>query len=132
GAQILLRKTPVGKVAYVPRGPVIAPGHDDLLADFCVALHRAARDLGAFCLTIEPSWCDDPRTMARMRSLGFRRSRSTLPRSTRVLDLRPAVRHLGAALSPQTREKIALASRRGVEIGSEDAAGLSVLFDLLR
>src|SRR5207248_937461 len=71
GAQILLRKTPFGNVAYVPHGPVVAPGQEEQLSDFCAALHHVARDLGAFCLTMEPAWADEPGALVRFQSLGF-------------------------------------------------------------
>jgi lipid II:glycine glycyltransferase (peptidoglycan interpeptide bridge formation enzyme) len=132
GAQILFRTTPLGKLAYVPRGPVLAPGQEELLPELLAALHRFAREQGAMALKIEPDWPDNLGMSNRLRAMGYRPAPAMQPRSTTVLDLTDDDRRLRAALSPRTRHNVGYATRRGVEVTWEDAASLPVFYDLLQ
>lgn len=131
GAQLLVKQTPVGPIAYVPRGPVVAAGHESLSPDFLEELHGLARERGAFCLKIEPEWTDD-RAFERLQILGFRPSEAVQPRTTILLDLRADSRELAAGLSTRTRYNVGLAARRGVVVERSDESGLDAFYDLLR
>jgi lipid II:glycine glycyltransferase (peptidoglycan interpeptide bridge formation enzyme) len=119
-------------VAYVPRGPILAAGQEEILPDVLAALHRIARDHGAFHLKIEPEWADDLQVARRLRALGFAPARSVQPRSTLVLNLKRDPRELAAALNPRTRYNVGLAARRGVVVGIEHENALPDFYELLR
>ncbi len=130
-AQVLFRWSPLGQIAYVPRGPVITPGGEAALADFLAELHRLARQRGAFFLKIEPELPNDRSLDARFRTLGFQPAEPVQPRSTLLLDLRTDEHQLLAQLNPRTRYNVGLATRRGVSVQITSENDLPVFYQLL-
>lgn len=118
-AQLLVRRTPLGTVAYVPRGPLFGPD-PRANAGLLRALHDLGREEGAVFLKIEPP-TDDPALAAWLQAQGFRPGAPVQPQRTLIVDLRPAPDQLAARLHPKTRYNIGLARRRGVTVrlGSE-------------
>jgi peptidoglycan pentaglycine glycine transferase (the first glycine) len=113
--QALLRPTPFGKLAYVPRGPALADGA--ALSSFLPLLHRACRQAGAFMLKLEPPWPDAPEAVASLRAQGFRRARRSIqPSATVLVDLSGSEEDWLRRMHPKTRYNIRLALRRGVQI----------------
>ncbi|MHB1132445.1 MAG: lipid II:glycine glycyltransferase FemX [Chloroflexota bacterium] len=125
GAQLLLRATPLGAVAYVPRGPLSDPADRELTDAVFTAVHRAARRAGAFFLKIEPDWPHSPALESELRARGFRPGAAVQPRSTIVVDLTPAPEALLARVSRHTRYNVRLAERRGLrcQVGGEADLG---------
>jgi len=148
GAQVLFRQLPVFSLAYVPRGPMVAPSAAAAPALFA-ALHREARRRRAIFLKIEPNLPEDEapsRLSSRnggrdgasdetafLTSLGFRPSAQRVqPRTTIVVDLTPDLATMAARQKPKWRYNIGLAARRGVTVRQGSAADLPVFYALLQ
>ncbi|MFQ6058126.1 MAG: lipid II:glycine glycyltransferase FemX [Anaerolineae bacterium] len=133
GAQVLLRKLPLGCLAYVPRGPVLAPDDREVLALLLPTLHQVARREGAIFLKIEPNWEDDPALGHLLEEHGFRPSPQTIqPRTTLVLDLTADLDDLLARMKPKTRYNIRLAERKGVVVREGREEDLPAFYRLLQ
>ena len=122
GAQVLFRAPRPGiplRVAYVPRGPLLAL--DDLTAAgaaLLAGLHAYCRRHQAVFLKIEPDLPASPRAVRTLQAAGFRPAQRVQPQRSITLDLRPEAPEetLLAAMKPKTRYNIRLAQRRGVRV----------------
>jgi len=132
GAQILLRRLRAGTVAYIPRGPVLAPGDTTRLATLLAEVHRVARGQGAIFLKVEPPWEDDPGLTTWLESLGFRPGQTVQPRSTICLDLAPALDDILAQMKSKWRYNIRLATRKEVQVRAATEADLPAFYSLLQ
>lgn len=132
GAQMLLRSTPGGTAAYVPRGPVIAPD-DDALPALLNALSDAAQDRDAIFLKIEPDWPDDSTSVQQLEALGFQHSDQTIqPRSTIILDLQPDEDEIMMGMKSKWRYNVRLAGRKDVEVQrATTEEDLAAFYDLM-
>lgn len=123
-AQILFRAVPrlplPVSIAYIPRGPLLAPGSDPSVeAPFWRTVHSVARKQGAIFLKVEPPVeIASPEQKADldhlMQSLGFQSAGRLQPARTMVLDIDKSEEDLLAAMKTKTRYNIRLAGRRGV------------------
>jgi lipid II:glycine glycyltransferase (peptidoglycan interpeptide bridge formation enzyme) len=126
GAQILFRPLPggLGRLAYVPKGPVVDWAEKGQIEQLMAAFDQAARSQGAIALTVEPDLPDEPAHAERLRALGFRASSlpSVQPRHTLIIDITPDEEDILLAMKSKTRYNIRLARRRGVTVrhGSEE------------
>lgn len=130
-AQVLIRQTPLGTIAYVPRGPLLSaetPGEAGAVLE---GLHTVARDEGATFLKIEPEIRNSPEAQRFFLAQGFRPSEEIQPRSTLIVDLRGGVETLRSRLSTRTRYNVGLATRRGVTVVQGGAADLPSFYQLL-
>jgi lipid II:glycine glycyltransferase (peptidoglycan interpeptide bridge formation enzyme) len=129
-ALVLWRSLPAGqRLAYVPRGPIVAGASDLPLAlERLAALARSRR---ALFLKVDPEISEEAGRDA-MRRAAFRRAPDIQPViATLELDLAPDEDALLAGLEKDTRWGIRQAEKRGVAI--RDAAGepdLKALYDL--
>lgn len=134
GAQVLYRRLPpgLGRLAYVPKGPLMDWADAGQTAALLAALDRAARSRGAVALTVEPDLPDEPLHRERLRALGFRPSpfESVQPRRTLVVDIAPAEEAILAAMKSKTRYNVRLAARRGVTVRQGGAADLPAFYAL--
>ncbi|MCX6022710.1 MAG: peptidoglycan bridge formation glycyltransferase FemA/FemB family protein, partial [Chloroflexi bacterium] len=130
GAQALWRRTPLGPLLYIPRGPFLTPDADEeLLADVLYELDGFAREIGAVALKVEPN-AADPGALPR---LGFRRSgQSAQPLATLVVDLTPDEASLSARLDRGARYNIGLARRKGGVIQTAGMDACDSFYTLLR
>jgi len=130
GAQVLFRQLPVFSLAYVPRGPMMAPSAAAAPALFA-ALHQEARRRRAIFLKIEPNLPEDEAVF--LTGLGFCPSAQRVqPRTTIVVDLTPDLATIAARQKPKWRYNIGLAARRGVTVRQGSAADLPVFYALLQ
>ncbi|MFP4322954.1 MAG: lipid II:glycine glycyltransferase FemX [Anaerolineales bacterium] len=122
GAQMLLRRWPLGKLAYVPFGPVVdwaQAEHIDVLMD---ALHRAAQAHGAGFTLFEPGF-DVPQ--ATLRAAGLSPSPHTIqPPNTILLTLDDEAAIL-KRMNQGTRRNIRKAEKAGVTIREATRADLA-------
>lgn len=135
GAQILFRNLPfgLGRLAYVPKGPMM-DWTDATQAEHLInALDQAARSEGAIALTIEPTMRDTPSHREQLRSLGFHPApfSAVQPRRTLVVDLSQDEDDILMAMKSKTRYNIRLAGRKGVSIREGKREDVSVFTDLL-
>lgn len=129
GAQVLFRRTPLGQMAYVPRGPVMSTGGLEKMAELVKAVDERARKRGAFLITMEPNEFAPP----DLRSLGFvPAARSIQPRTTIHVDLSPDLDVISKRQLPKTRYSIRTANQRGVKVRTGDIDHLPAFYELLR
>ncbi len=132
-AQVLLRRLPYRKLAYVPRGPVFGPEGEEAAQTLLDALHRAARRQGAMALKVEPAWLDGAEAADWWTGHGFRASPQTIqPRRTIVVDLRPSEEAILGQMKPKWRYNVRLAERKEVSVRQGTAADLGAFNALMR
>ncbi|HYM51352.1 MAG TPA: peptidoglycan bridge formation glycyltransferase FemA/FemB family protein [Candidatus Limnocylindrales bacterium] len=104
---------PRSTIAYVPRGPAIAPS---AAAEVLAELEARARRARDMVLRIEPQVpAGDPMTQALTRRR-FQPGEPVQPHATRLLDLTPEPEALRAAFKSKTRYNLSLAERKGVVV----------------
>lgn len=113
-AQVLWRRTPLGTVGYVPRGPVAhSDSTGDALAALLARIHASAQARDAVFLKVEPN---SAATIA-FAVHGFRRSEQTLqPKATLRVTFDGGLDAVLARMHPKTRYNIRLAARKGVQV----------------
>ena len=120
GAQILTRRLPagIGRLAYVPKGPLVDWDDHEQIATLLPLLDRAAQAQGAIALTIEPDLVDAPAHHDRLQTLGFSPSalNGIQPRRTIVVDISGSEDDILAAFKSKTRYNVRLAARKGVTV----------------
>jgi len=135
GAQILFRNLPfgLGRLAYVPKGPMVDWTNATQAESVVNALGRVARSRGAVALTIEPTMQDTRWHREQLHSLGFRPApfSAVQPRRTLVVDLSRDEDDILMAMKSKTRYNIRLAGRKGVSVRKGDRADVRVFTDLL-
>ena len=135
GAQILFRRLPagVGKLAYVPKGPLLDWSNQEEREQMVAALDRVTQEQGALALTIEPNLPDEPTHRERLRALQFQPApfSAIQPRRTLVVDLRPDEDDILMEMKSKTRYNIRLAGRKGVIVRHGDADDVATFNDLL-
>ena len=128
GAQVLYRRLPggLGRLAYVPRGPLVDWENPEMVAALLEELEAAARARRAIALTVEPDLPDERRHREQLAALGFIPSplRSVQPRRTIVVDLSGDEAAILAAMKSKTRYNIRLAARKGVTVREGTEADL--------
>lgn len=128
-ALVLWRRLPLGgRIAYVPRGPIVTDGD---LAPALGYLAEHARMERALFLKVDPEVTPDAAAEA-LRLAGFRRAADIQPvLATLELDLGPDVETLRAGLEKDTRWSVRQAEKRGVAIRIATAdADLRAFYDL--
>jgi peptidoglycan pentaglycine glycine transferase (the first glycine) len=134
GAQILFRRLPfgLGRLAYIPKGPLVRWEDPSETERTLAALDRAARARGAIALAIEPDLADTPALGQQLQSLGFLPGATTIqPRSTLLVDLTPEEQALLAEMKSKTRYNIRLSGRKGVAVRQGGAADVDLFYDLM-
>lgn len=115
--QLLLFDTGTRVFTYVPRGPVCDPDDPELaelLTDAAVAISHAS---GADFIRIEPQWTFDAALAEHFESRGWIRTAQSimLPR-TILVDLGPDLDAVWSRFRSNTRNRIRLAEKLGVEL----------------
>jgi lipid II:glycine glycyltransferase (peptidoglycan interpeptide bridge formation enzyme) len=143
GAQVLTRRLPagLGRLAYVPKGPLVDWADEEQVSALLAALDHTARSQGAIALMVEPDLPDEATHRERLRSFGLRPSPlgSLQPRRTIVVDISPdedaVLRTIVVDISPdedavlaamksKTRYNVRLAGRKGVTVRDATEADL--------
>jgi lipid II:glycine glycyltransferase (peptidoglycan interpeptide bridge formation enzyme) len=129
-ALVLWRALPADqRVAYVPRGPIVADATQ--LPAALDALGTHARERGAIFLKVDPEL--DPAVASEsLKHAGFHRGQDIQPvLATLELDLSAGENELLAALDKDTRWSVRQAEKRGVEIReANEETGLRTLYEL--
>ncbi|NLF00627.1 MAG: aminoacyltransferase, partial [Anaerolineales bacterium] len=134
GAQVLFRRLPagLGRLAYIPRGPLVDWNDEALTARLFDAVSVEARAGGAIALMVEPELPDDPVQCERMQALGFRAAPVTIqPPRTIVVDIAGDEQAVLANMKSKARYNIRLAERKGVTVRPASEADLPAFHDLM-
>jgi peptidoglycan pentaglycine glycine transferase (the first glycine) len=135
GAQMLTRRLPagLGRLAYVPKGPLVDWQDEAQVTAMMTTLDRAARAQGAIALTIEPELSDESAHRERLQTLGFAPSPlgSVQPRRTIVVDIAPDEDTILAAMKQKTRYNVRLAGRKEVAVRESTEADLPAFHALM-
>jgi lipid II:glycine glycyltransferase (peptidoglycan interpeptide bridge formation enzyme) len=120
-------------MAYVPRGPIVAPGDEAGLAHALEALAALARERGAVLLKVDPELTPEEASGPLSRA-GYRRGPDVQPvLATLVIDLTGDPDAIMAALEKDTRWSVRQAAKRGVEVREvADDPSLRAFYDLYR
>jgi peptidoglycan pentaglycine glycine transferase (the first glycine) len=118
-AQVLFRSPlpsfPYLTIAYVPKGPILDFGNQEISEALLSAIHRLAHRKRAILLKIEPELPYSPALVRQLQACGFRPSQQTIqPRSTIHIDLRAELDEILARMKSKTRYNVRLAGRREV------------------
>jgi peptidoglycan pentaglycine glycine transferase (the first glycine) len=135
GAQTLTRHLPagLGRLTYVPKGPLVDWEDEAQVAAMVNALDRVARAQSAIALTIEPALPDADAHRKCLHTLGFSPSPldSVQPRRTLVVDIAPDEDAILAAMKQKTRYNVRLAGRKGVMVREASEADLPAFHALM-
>ncbi len=124
----------LGRIGYVPRGPVVDWDDEANAAAALNALQTLGHHLGVFAIVVEPDLLDTPADHRLLAQLGLKPAPfSVQPRRTIWvnLDVDEEVDIL-AAMKPKTRYNIGLARRRGVTVRAGGVEDAPVFYRLLR
>jgi peptidoglycan pentaglycine glycine transferase (the first glycine) len=136
GAQVLFRSLPPSfpylSIAYVPKGPILDFGNQEISEALFSAIHRLVRQKRAILLKIEPELPDSPALVRQLQSCGFRPSQQTIqPRSTIRIDLQADPDEILARMKSKTRYNVRLAGRKGVMVREGTADDLPIFCRLM-
>ena len=132
-ALVLWKDAPLGqRIAYVPRGPIVAPGDSRGLLQALTRLAEIARERRAVFLKVDPeleaSFAGEP-----LRAAGLVRSSQDVQPvlATLELDVGPDEEALLAAMDKDTRWSVKQGPKRGVSVSEvSDDAALRAFYDL--
>jgi len=129
GAQILTRSLPVwGRIAYIPKGPVVAPGRADVMEQLYDTIEQVAHAKQYLLLSIQPPVAE-PVYLTPLRTRNFKPSHFDLTPSTTVLvDLAQSDDEILAQMRRSTRYNVRLASRKGVQVRERNQDDLPLLY----
>ena len=132
-ALVLWRDALAGQcIAYVPRGPIVAPGDSAGLLRALTGLADLARERRAIFLKVDPE-LESAFAAEALRAAGFARSPQDIQPvlATLELDLAPDEDALMAAMDKDTRWSVRQAPKRGVSVREvSDDGGLRDFHDL--
>lgn len=132
-ALVLWRDALAGqRIAYVPRGPVVAPDDSAGLGRALERLADLARERGAVFLKVDPELTPEFAGPS-LQAAGFVRSAQDIQPvlATLVLDLGPDEDALMAAMDKDTRWSVRQGPKRGVSVKEvSDDEGLRAFYDL--
>lgn len=132
-AQVLLRDLPLGRMAYVPKGPVAGPEDQATWEQLLGMLRDYARTQRAAFLKVELDAEGKPALAELLVNEGFRPSDHTIqPRSTIVISLDEDEDEILMRMKSKTRYNIRLAERKGVTVREGQEEDLSLFYRLLQ
>jgi lipid II:glycine glycyltransferase (peptidoglycan interpeptide bridge formation enzyme) len=140
GAQILFRSAALGlaKLAYIPHGPLVDWQDKEQIEVLFSQIDMAAYKHRAGILKMEPfvwqeempsdKWNDIQRTLGRNLVTGD----TIQPPSTMIIDLRPTLDEILAAMKSKTRYNIRLSARKDVVVREGTIDDISTFNELMQ
>lgn len=123
GAQIIYRSAALGlvKFAYIPHGPLVDWDDEEQARVLFNQIDQSVYQRGATILKIEPLLWQEDWPPARWQAIcdrhDLRLNTDTIqPPNTIMVDLRPSLDEILAAMKQKTRYNIRLADRKGVSV----------------
>jgi lipid II:glycine glycyltransferase (peptidoglycan interpeptide bridge formation enzyme) len=132
GAQMLTKRLPVlGRIGYVPRGPVLSSGHPELARAVVGELHRVARSRRMLFLVAQPPGGNEA-VAGALRESGFLPGRlEVAPTATLLLDLAADLEDILARMKPDTRRVLRRFSEGRVQVRDGTEGELDTLHRFL-
>lgn len=134
-AQVLIRRPlpfGFGKVAYVPKGPVLNYADSALLGQMLDALVGLAANHHVLALKVEPEVVEPTRLGEELRRRGWRDSAPVQMRSTIWVDLSSSEDTILARQKQKTRYNTRLAQRKGVSVSCGTVSDLGAWYAMFR
>jgi lipid II:glycine glycyltransferase (peptidoglycan interpeptide bridge formation enzyme) len=133
-AQVLLRPLPygLGRLAYVPKGPVLDWGDAGLVRHIVEALGELAAQHRVISLKIEPEVRESPAAREALLALNLVPAPPVQMRSTIWVDLTPSEDEILARQKQKTRYNTRLAARKGVSVAPARAEELESWYAMYR
>ncbi|MCC6907844.1 MAG: GNAT family N-acetyltransferase [Phycisphaerales bacterium] len=132
GAQVLLRRTPIGLLAHVWRAPIAVEDQPELLDQAARAIDDAAREWRVASIRIDTLPTQDAARRA-LREQGFCPSDAWIGKKTSlVIPLVGSDDALLARIRRKTRYNMRIAAREGVDIRVEMTGKISEFYELYR
>ncbi|HZU12216.1 MAG TPA: peptidoglycan bridge formation glycyltransferase FemA/FemB family protein [Chloroflexota bacterium] len=133
-AQVLVRWLPygVGRLAYVPRGPVLDYADDDLTVAVLSALRDLAAETRVIAVKLEPDVVEPSPLPERLAGLGLVPAPPVQMRSSIWVDLTASEEEMLARQKQKTRYNVRLAERKGVVVREGMLSDLDAWYDLYR
>jgi peptidoglycan pentaglycine glycine transferase (the first glycine) len=129
--QMLVFQGATRPFAVVPRGPVADPDDVGVVQVLTAAALEAGRGEGTFLVRIEPQWEWDATHVATLQSCGFVSARQwIMPRRTLLVDLRPTTEEIWASFKSNTRNRVRLAEKLGVDVRVGTEADIAIFEEL--
>jgi lipid II:glycine glycyltransferase (peptidoglycan interpeptide bridge formation enzyme) len=131
GAQMLVKKYPlVGSIAYVTKGPLVAPGYRQLTCLTIKKLLQITRERKFLMLAVQPPNGEHDMTQL-LTEQGFRHSALELaPTATILVDCSPSEKDLLFQLNRKTRQSIYQSRRTALTIREGAVSDLSIFYQL--
>jgi peptidoglycan pentaglycine glycine transferase (the first glycine) len=131
-AQVLIRRLPLGSMAYVPKGPVAHPDDRETWVRLLWALRDRGRDRHVTFLKMEPHWEGEHPMTQLFEEEGFKVSgRAIQPPTTIIVNLQGGEDGILKQMKPKTRYNIGLAERKGVTIREGDEEDVTLFYRLM-
>jgi lipid II:glycine glycyltransferase (peptidoglycan interpeptide bridge formation enzyme) len=134
GAQVLLRPLPYGfgRLAYVPKGPVVDYRDPAQVRAVARGLARYADEQRAISLKLEPEVLGPSSVGEELEKLGLRPATPVQMRSSIWVDLTASEEEILGRMKQKTRYNIRLAGRRGVTVSEGSLEELAEWYEMYR
>lgn len=130
--QVLLRPLArgLGRIAYVPKGPVLDYADTEVLRATIAGLRGVANTRKVISLKVEPEVRDPSPAGAELVRLGLQPAAPVQMRSTIWVDLTASEDEILARQKSKTRYNTRLAERKGVEVSAGSLEDLDAWYDM--
>jgi lipid II:glycine glycyltransferase (peptidoglycan interpeptide bridge formation enzyme) len=133
-AQVLVRRLPmgVGRLGYVPRGPVLDYGDANLVRATVDALRDFATKLGLISLKVEPEVTEPSEAPETLLNAGLHAGKPVQLRSTIWVDLTAREEGILARMKQKTRYNVRLAEKKGVVVAAGGPGDVDAWYSMYR
>ena len=131
-AQILVRRLPMGSMAYVAKGPVVLSEDISVWSSLLRTLRDWGRERGVTFLKIEPDWEGEHPLRELFAEWDLRPAeRAIQPSTTILVGLERDEEEILKQMKSKTRYNIRLAGRKGVTVREGDDGDVSLFYELM-